>query len=49
VVTPVALFSLGHVPESLLAAVMTLLLLWKHSANIRRLLNGEEPKIGAKA
>ena len=32
-----------------LALVMTLLLLWKHRANIRRLMQGEEPKIGAKA
>ncbi len=31
-----------------LALVMTLLLLWKHRANIRRLMQGEEPKIGAK-
>jgi glycerol-3-phosphate acyltransferase PlsY len=49
VATPVALFALGHVPESLLAAVMTLLLAWKHAANISRLLKGEEPRIGAKA
>jgi glycerol-3-phosphate acyltransferase PlsY len=49
VATPVALFALGYVPESLLAAVMTLLLAWKHAANISRLLKGEEPRIGAKA
>ena len=49
VATPVALFALGHVIEALLAVVMTIILLWKHSANIRRLLRGEEPKIGAKA
>jgi acyl phosphate:glycerol-3-phosphate acyltransferase len=47
--TPVALFALGHVIEALLALVMSALLLWKHSANIQRLLRGEEPKIGAKA
>lgn len=49
VVTPLALFGLGHVPEALLALLMTMLLLWKHEANIRRLLKGEEPRIGAKA
>lgn len=49
IVTPVALFALGHVPEALLAFLMTLLLLWKHEGNIRRLLKGEEPRIGAKA
>jgi len=49
VATPLALFGLGHVPEALLALVMTLLLLWKHAGNIKRLLNGEEPRIGASA
>jgi glycerol-3-phosphate acyltransferase PlsY len=49
VVTPVALFALGHIPEALLSLLMTLLLLWKHEGNIRRLLKGEEPRIGAKA
>jgi glycerol-3-phosphate acyltransferase PlsY len=32
-----------------LATIMTALLLWKHRANIGRLMRGEEPKIGAKA
>lgn len=49
VATPVVLLALGYRPEALLALLMTLLLLWKHAANIRRLLAGEEPKIGAKA
>lgn len=49
VATPIALLALGHVIEAILALVMSALLLWKHSANIRRLLRGEEPKIGAKA
>ncbi|MDQ8697771.1 glycerol-3-phosphate 1-O-acyltransferase PlsY [Hyphomicrobium sp. LHD-15] len=49
VATPAILFALGYLPEALLALLMTLLLLWKHEANIRRLLKGEEPKIGAKA
>jgi glycerol-3-phosphate acyltransferase PlsY len=49
VVTPLALFALGYVPEALLSLLMTLLLLWKHEANIRRLLKGQEPRIGAKA
>lgn len=48
-VTPIALFGLGHVPEALLAILMSLLLVWKHEGNIRRLLRGEEPRIGAKA
>jgi acyl phosphate:glycerol-3-phosphate acyltransferase len=48
-VTPVALLVLGHPEIAGLAAVMSVLLLWTHRANIRRLLKGEEPKIGAKA
>jgi len=49
VLTPVLLFALGQIPEALLALIMSLLLLWKHESNIRRLLKGEEPRIGAKA
>lgn len=49
IVTPVAAFLLGDVPTSIVAVVMTALLLWKHNANIKRLMAGEEPKIGAKA
>ncbi len=46
--TPVALLALGYDAAGLLAVPMTLLLLWKHLPNIRRLLRGEEPRIGAK-
>jgi glycerol-3-phosphate acyltransferase PlsY len=49
VATPAALFALGQYPEALLSLLMTMLLLWKHEGNIRRLLRGEEPRIGAKA
>jgi glycerol-3-phosphate acyltransferase PlsY len=49
VLMPVVLAALGYVPEAALAALMTVLLVWKHSANIARLRKGEEPKIGAKA
>lgn len=47
--TPVYLFVSGHPAEALLAVIMTALLLWKHSSNIKRLIAGEEPRIGAKA
>lgn len=46
---PVALAAHGQVPAAALALVMTGLLLWKHTANVKRLLKGEEPRIGAKA
>jgi glycerol-3-phosphate acyltransferase PlsY len=46
---PVALAAHGQIPAASLALVMTGLLLWKHTANVKRLLKGEEPRIGAKA
>jgi acyl phosphate:glycerol-3-phosphate acyltransferase len=46
---PIALLLMGYVEIAGLAALMTLLILWKHRANIRRLSKGEEPRIGAKA
>ena len=49
VVAPAYLFVTGRIPEAVLGALMTPILLWKHSANIKRLLAGEEPRIGAKA
>lgn len=47
VATPAVLLVLGRPELAGLAALMTLLLLWTHRANIRRLIKGEEPKIGA--
>lgn len=47
-VTPPVLIGLGDRPSGLLFAILTLLLFWTHRANIRRLLSGEEPKIGAR-
>jgi glycerol-3-phosphate acyltransferase PlsY len=49
IVAPAYLFVTGRMPEALLGALMSTVLLWKHSANIKRLLAGEEPRIGAKA
>lgn len=49
VVAPIALLGVGHVSEALLALMMSLFLFWKHEGNIRRLIRGEEPRIGAKA
>jgi len=39
----------GGGPEAIAIAVMSLLLLWRHSGNIRKLMNGTESKIGQKA
>jgi len=49
VAVPIALLALGETPAAILAALLSALLLWKHSANIKRLLAGEEPRIGGKA
>lgn len=49
VAVPAVLYAMGRVELAALAAIMTVLLLFKHRANIRRLINGEEPKIGGKA
>lgn len=48
VLTPLAIWALGHPEIAVLTIVPSLLLIWKHEANIRRLLRGEEPRIGAK-
>jgi acyl phosphate:glycerol-3-phosphate acyltransferase len=47
-VTPPVLLALGNRPAALLFTALSLLLFWTHRANIRRLLAGEEPRIGAK-
>jgi glycerol-3-phosphate acyltransferase PlsY len=47
--TPVALAAMDEIPAASLAIIMTGFLLWKHTANMKRLLRGEEPRIGAKA
>lgn len=49
VLTPFAIWAIGWPEIAILLLTPSLLLIWKHEANIRRLLKGEEPKIGAKA
>ena len=46
-ITPLILWMLGHQPEALLIALLTVLLWIKHQSNLMRLLNGTEGKIGA--
>ena len=48
VTAPVAAFFLGHIELVPLFAGFALLVLWKHRANIGRLLKGTEPKVGWK-
>jgi acyl phosphate:glycerol-3-phosphate acyltransferase len=41
-------FWLKDAALAIAAAILAVLLLWRHSANIKRILNGTEPKIGKK-
>ncbi len=45
---PVYAYGMGSKPVALAAAILAVLAIIRHHANIRRLLKGEEPKIGAK-
>ncbi|MDM9629441.1 glycerol-3-phosphate 1-O-acyltransferase PlsY [Rhizobium sp. S152] len=47
-VIPVALWILGAEKVAAIMAIMTVISYWKHRANISRLINGTESKIGAK-
>ena len=49
VVAPVVAFALGAGASGSVFAVLAALVWIKHSANIRRLISGAEPRIGAKA
>jgi len=44
---PLVLFSMGKAEFAIAAAFMALLIFVRHGANIRRLVDGVEPKIGA--
>lgn len=46
IVVPVALFVLGYVQIAELLTVMSAITIWKHRANIGRLLSGQESRIG---
>ena len=48
IVVPVALFVLGHVQVAQMLTVMSAITIFKHRANIARLLAGEESRIGEK-
>ena len=47
VVTPIALYFFGYRDVAALFAVLSVIVFAKHHANIRRLLDGDESKIGA--
>jgi len=49
VAAPVAAFFLGRIDLAILFAGFALLVLWKHRANIGRLLRGAEPRVGRSA
>ena len=48
VIVPITAYIWGWPLTAIACAVMSVLLIWKHGANISRLLSGEEPRIGRK-
>lgn len=46
--SPLVLFSMGKAAFAIAAVFMTILIFIRHNANIKRLIAGEEPKIGDK-
>lgn len=44
---PVVAAWMGDIPDALLFLAFALMVLWKHRANLARLLAGTEPKVGA--
>ncbi|HYZ47791.1 MAG TPA: glycerol-3-phosphate acyltransferase, partial [Sphingomonas sp.] len=46
VAAPVSAFLLGRTDIGILFVALALLVIWKHRANIGRLMSGEEPRIG---
>ena len=49
ILTPFGIWMTGWPEIAVLLLVPSMLLIWKHETNIRRLLKGEEPRIGAKS
>ncbi len=45
---PLGLYFIGNWPEAWALFPIALLLIWRHRANVKRLVAGEEPKIGGK-
>jgi glycerol-3-phosphate acyltransferase PlsY len=48
VAVPVVLFVMGYVDYAVVLAIMSAIVFYKHRANIRRLMDGSESRIGAK-
>ncbi|MCO5066059.1 MAG: glycerol-3-phosphate 1-O-acyltransferase PlsY [Rhizobiaceae bacterium] len=48
IIVPVSLWYMGMFPVALMFAVMSVIVFWKHRANIQRLAAGTETKIGSK-
>ena len=43
---PIAMWAFGRIDLVPVSLAMALILLWRHRANIARLMKGEEPRIG---
>jgi glycerol-3-phosphate acyltransferase PlsY len=45
---PIAMWAFGRIDLLPVSLALALIVLWRHRANIARLMKGEEPKVGAK-
>jgi glycerol-3-phosphate acyltransferase PlsY len=46
---PIAAMAFGRFPEAVMLLALALMVVWKHSDNIKRLMAGTEPKVGQKS
>jgi glycerol-3-phosphate acyltransferase PlsY len=44
---PIAMFAFGRIDLVPVSLALALIVLWRHRANIARLMKGEEPKVGS--
>ena len=49
IAAPIAVYAWGSKEFAIVAALISVIILIKHRGNIRRLMAGEEPRIGAEA
>ncbi|MFM7029142.1 MAG: glycerol-3-phosphate 1-O-acyltransferase PlsY [Chakrabartia sp.] len=49
VAAPIAAYAFGSPPLAAMLAILAVAVLWKHKANIQRLMAGTEPRIGKKS
>lgn len=48
ILAPIFTYMMGRTDVAILAVFLAILILWRHQANIQRILKGDEPRIGQK-